>query len=209
MIPAFDAQGNLPPGVHDASWQEFVDVFGRTKRRRLLLLGLSEAVKSLKRAGCRKLYLDGSFTTNKEAIYGEPPGDFDGCWEPQGVNPTLLDPVLLDFSNKRAAQKAKFGGELFISNYPAAPDGTAFLDFFQMDKRTGASKGIIVLNIVRLDEADLTYTPPLDEEESTAVSQVSKGVSFLSSVLLHFDQRGEKNSPSSPVSSIPTKGKRP
>jgi len=34
-------------------------------------------------------------------------GDFDACWEAGGVDPAVLDPVLLDFSALRAAQKAK------------------------------------------------------------------------------------------------------
>jgi hypothetical protein len=74
-------------------------------------------------------------------------GDFDGCWEAQGVNASALDPVLLDFTARRAAQKAKYGGELFIANTPATPGGTAFLDFFQTDKLTGERKGIIAIDL--------------------------------------------------------------
>ena len=43
-------------------------------------------------AGCRRAYVDGSFVTAKEV-----PGDFDGCWEAEDVDPDALDPVLLDF----------------------------------------------------------------------------------------------------------------
>ena len=75
------------------------------------------------------------------------PGDFDGCWEAGAVNPRLLDPVLLDFSSRRAAQKAKYGGELFIANAAASPAGTAFLDFFQTDKTTGELKGIVAIDL--------------------------------------------------------------
>jgi len=35
------------------------------------------------------------------------PGDFDVCWDATEVNLKLLDPVLLDFSDARAAQKSK------------------------------------------------------------------------------------------------------
>jgi len=54
---------------------------------------------------------------------------------------------LLDFANGRAAQKASFGGELFIANAAATPAGTAFLDFFQIDKTTGDPKGIVAINL--------------------------------------------------------------
>ena len=48
------------------------------------------------------MYLDGSFVTAKEF-----PSDFDGCWDPDGVDGAKLDPVLLVYDNLRAAQKAK------------------------------------------------------------------------------------------------------
>ena len=64
-----------------------------------------------------------SFVTAKTA-----PADFDGCWETEGVSFGRLDLVMLDFSNQRWRQKAKFGGELFIANDVAEPTGTKFID---------------------------------------------------------------------------------
>jgi hypothetical protein len=78
------------------------------------------------------------------------PGDFDACWDGVGVDPDRLDPVLMDFSNHRAAQKAKFGGELFVSEAPADLLGTRFLDFFQRDTNTGQPKGIVAIDLERL-----------------------------------------------------------
>ena len=63
------------------------------------------------------------------------------------MNPSLLDPVLLTFDNQRAAQKAKYGGELFLADAMADPAGTRFLGFFQRDKNTGLPKGIIALDL--------------------------------------------------------------
>ena len=57
-----------------------------------------------------------------------------------------LDPVLLDFTNRRAAQKRKYHGEMFISSLPA-DGGLTFLDFFQRDKATGNPKGIIAIDL--------------------------------------------------------------
>ncbi|MDN5942574.1 MAG: hypothetical protein L0H94_11880 [Nitrospira sp.] len=103
MIPAFSAKtGNLPPGEHPAAWEEIVERFGHTQWRNKLLDGLKAALESLRAAGCKKIYLDGSFVTAKER-----PGDFDACWAGEGVNPDLLDEELLIFDSGRATQKAK------------------------------------------------------------------------------------------------------
>ena len=87
--------------------------------------------------------MDGSFTTSKNR-----PGDFDGCWEPEGVDLEKLDPVLQDFSNGRKAQKAKYSGE-FLPSTSTNPSGT-MLDFFQQDKESGDPKGIISINLEKL-----------------------------------------------------------
>lgn len=143
MIPPFDsANGNLPSGIHEATWDEVVSRYGTTPRRLRLLAGLKEALDALSAAGCQRVYIDGSFVTAK----GDP-ADFDGCWEAAGVNPDLLDPVLLDFSRRREAQKARYGGELFLAHAPADRLGNRFVDFFQRDKVTGERKGIIAINL--------------------------------------------------------------
>jgi len=109
------------------------------------LEGLGRALRSLQAAGCRTVYIDGSFVTAKEL-----PGDFDGCWDPEEVDGASLDPVLLDFTNRRAAQKAKYGGELFPSVSLADPAGNTFLEFFQTDKMTGEAKGIIAIDLQKV-----------------------------------------------------------
>src|SRR5208283_5102836 len=111
MIPDFDADGNLPPGRHRGSWKEFEKRFGTSLRRRQLLGGMKRMLLSLKDAGCRRVFMDGSFVTRKAD-----PGDYDGCWDRAGVDLLKLqkaDPVLVNFSNKRLGQKLKYGGEMF------------------------------------------------------------------------------------------------
>lgn len=93
-------------------------------------------------AGCQRAYLDGSFVYRTRD-----PSDFDGCWEMAGVDPDLLDPVLLTFANRRAEQKAKYQGELFPSEAVADSFGTRFIDFFQRDKTTGDPKGIVAIDL--------------------------------------------------------------
>jgi hypothetical protein len=142
MIPAFEPDGNLPPGIHPARWDEIVTRYATNTRRRELTDGLLDALRSLKHAGCRTAYLDGSFVTTKEL-----PGDFDACWEIAGVDAGRLDRELLDFSDRRAAQKARYGGELFPAETAAEPAGTTFLDYFQRDRDTGQPRGIIAIDL--------------------------------------------------------------
>ena len=112
--------------------------FGGNGQRRKLLRGLKEALDLLRDAGCRRVYLDGSFVTDKES-----PNDIDVCWDVDGVDPMSLDSVFFDFDNLRAAQKAKFGAEFFPAQAPQRLK--TFLDFFQIDKEAGEPKGIIEL----------------------------------------------------------------
>lgn len=131
----------LPPGIHDASMGEIEHRFASTPHRKSLFEGFKQGVHALQLAGCKTIYLDGSFITTKTV-----PGDFDVCWDPIGVDGHKIDPVLLDFSNKRQNQKNKYGGEFFPSS--AKADGIrTFLEYFQIDKSTGSLKGIIRLQL--------------------------------------------------------------
>jgi hypothetical protein len=132
----------LPPGVHDATMLEIEARFATTPHRRRLFDGFVRVSDALRYAGCSTLYLDGSFVTAKPH-----PSDFDGCWEVAGVDPGKLDPVLLDFNDKRRAQKAKFLGEMFIAELPNTP-GATFLEFFQVEKSSGQPKGILRVQLV-------------------------------------------------------------
>ena len=145
MLPAFNLDsGRLPPGEYVASWDEVVERFGWTERRRRLLDGLAEAIELLAAAGCRRIWLNGSFVTAKDE-----PGDFDACWDTDEVDLEALDPLLMDLSNQRAAQKARFGGELF-PNVIETQSGLSFAEFFQNERDT-SRKGIVVINLSRGD----------------------------------------------------------
>ena len=145
MLPAFDPDsGRLPTGEHLASWEEVVERFGWTERRRRLLDGLAEAIELLAEAGCRQIWLNGSFVTAKDE-----PGDFDACWDTDEVDLDALDPLLFDLSNQRAAQKARFGGELF-PNVIESQSGLAFAEFFQNERDT-SRKGIVVIHLSKGD----------------------------------------------------------
>ena len=143
LIAAFDAAGNLPAGIHCATWQEVQTRFGTNEHRKGLLVGLERALALLQQAGCMTVYIDGSFVTSKLL-----PNDYDCCWEPAGVNSKILDGTFLDFTPAgRLRQKAKFGGEFFPSSTVENHSQKPFLDFFQIDKETGQPKGIVAIDM--------------------------------------------------------------
>jgi len=145
MIPNFVILGGaalwpvLPPGVHDATLDEVEARFATTPHRAWLFGGFRRVVEELQRAGCRTVFLDGSYITAKPH-----PGDYDGLWDLGGVDPSKIDPVLLDFNNKRAAQKAKYFGEMFLMQLPHQP---GLLPFFQREKFSDEPKGIVRITL--------------------------------------------------------------
>lgn len=148
MVPAFvDLAGSpwpvLPAGIHFATLSEVAARFASNPGRRAQFKGLVAALVNLRGAGCVRAFLDGSYVTAKPR-----PSDFDACWDPGGVNPAFLDPVLLTFDDHRAAQKAKYKGEFFPSTIPADAIGTIFIEFFQVDRFTGARKGIVAIDLM-------------------------------------------------------------
>src|SRR5579872_3550918 len=138
VIPEFNKQGYLPPGSpYKANWAEFEARFGTNDHRRRLLVGLKEALENLKEAGCRQVYVDGSFITDKSL-----PADWDACWDIEGVNSRLLDPVIIDADFNPDRLKAKYSGDLFLQA-PRLPGGN-FVRFFQTDRYEN-KKGIVLI----------------------------------------------------------------
>ena len=138
MIPDFIEHGHLPPGMHEATWNEVIDRFGYNDHQREMLRGLKDAMKNLKDAGAHCLYLNGSFVTSKEL-----PNDFDACYPTSGVDPYLLERSLREAH--REWMKKSYGGEI----YPNIEDvGKSILEIFQ-SSRTGEPKGILVLSLTK------------------------------------------------------------
>ena len=104
--------------------------------------GLAESLDLLAGAGCRRVWLNGSFVTAKED-----PGDFDAVWDPDDVDDDLLDAVFgpLGMAAGRRLQKERFGGEWF-PNVAERDSGLFFATFFQRD-RNAIDKGIVVLDL--------------------------------------------------------------
>lgn len=146
MIPEYDKRGSLPRGVYPATWEEIEERYGYNEERRRLLAGLKAALDNLKMAGCKRAYLNGSFITDKEV-----PRDYDLCWEPKGVDGGLIDPLFIltrYVLPPRKEQKHKYLGEILITlPHPAVFD---MLSYFQLDDRTGDTKGIISIDLDQL-----------------------------------------------------------
>jgi hypothetical protein len=73
MIPEFDENGNLPPGIHNTNLSEVEKRFGgsQSRKRSLLIKSLKQFVNAVKRYA-DEIYIDGSFITSKTS-----PGDVD------------------------------------------------------------------------------------------------------------------------------------
>jgi hypothetical protein len=145
VIPEFDENGNLPPGVHWCEWEEFEERFGTDFKRNNMILGLVLAMTQLKAAGARTIYIDGSFVTSKED-----PKDFDACYDRETVDMNHLRvnaPRLFNHQD-RNAQKAKYRGEIFPSDQPVGNYGENSFEFFQKDRKQ-RKKGIIAIDLMR------------------------------------------------------------
>lgn len=139
----FDSQnGYLPQGVHSMSLADVRRYFAWNTRRRFLFGGFARAVATLQSAGCRTVILDGSFVTSKEE-----PGDWDAAFDPVGVLPARLDPILLKHDDGRRAMRAKYLGDMFPwTALASSATGSIYRQFFQKD-RDGNPKGIIEINL--------------------------------------------------------------
>ncbi len=143
-LPAFDSRGRLPKGIHKASWAEFVRRFGYNDRRRALLHGLLRALRLLQLAGCRTIYIGGSFASGKQK-----PRDIDVVWSGAETDWGYLRriaPVFFEMKPGSPGQKALFGGEFFPAEGIEMESGLTFLEFFQRDRRQ-RRRGLVQLDI--------------------------------------------------------------
>ena len=128
MIPEFSQNGELPPGVYGIDIEEIERVLGFNKHRKGLIDGLRKAIENLRRAGVKRIWINGSFVTEKDF-----PNDIDGCWDPFNVAAEKLDPVLLDWEGDRGSMKEKYGVE-FFPNIVEGESGQYFYKFFQRNR---------------------------------------------------------------------------
>lgn len=139
----YNMQGILVPGIHIVPWTDFVSLYSFSKRRQYLFKGMQRAFIHFRDAGCRQIYVDGSFVTKKIE-----PNDYDACWDATNVNLNLLDPMF-HRNMRMGTQKHKlvYYGEFYPAPIIEGGTGLTFLDFFQTDKATGNRKGIILIEL--------------------------------------------------------------
>ena len=70
------------------------------------------------------------------------PNDYDGCWDITGVDPNLVDPILLDCTWEGCKkQKLKYRGEMLAKGFKAE-NGQLIEDYF---KTKPTEKGVIYI----------------------------------------------------------------
>jgi hypothetical protein len=133
----------LLPGIYIVPWSEFVSDYSFSLRRQYLFAGMKRAFIHFKNAGCKRIYIDGSFVTKKVE-----PNDYDVCWDVDGVNFNLLDPMFhRDLCMGTQKHKLVYYGEFYPAPVIEGGSGLTFLDFFQTDRETGKRKGIIMIEL--------------------------------------------------------------
>jgi hypothetical protein len=147
-IPEFREDGWLPEGHWPATWEEIEGRLGGEpdSRRKLLLQQLTEwrdALRRFKVAGT--LILDGSFVSTKER-----PGDIDAIFvsDLDSMEVIATDPEAARLLSHGRTKDSGFG-DLFYFTETAVRDFPALcrLDGFDMDSRTGKSKGVLKVRI--------------------------------------------------------------
>lgn len=141
MIPSFTDEGLLPPGVHDTDLEELKEKMGWSRRRRELLEGLEESLGLMAACRVERVYLDGSFVTDKDR-----PNDIDGCYDlAEDVTDDdlgRLAPIFPPSPSNRAEAKRRFGVDFFPAAATELGSGQPFLRFFQTD-REGRERGVL------------------------------------------------------------------
>lgn len=142
MILDFTDEGLLPPGVHEATLEELRKKLGFSRKRKELIDGLERALALMSGCGVRRIYIDGSFVTEKPR-----PGDIDGCYDVEpGMDLQSMTPVWPPNHSNRAKSKAEFGVDFFPADTIEAGSGQPFLQFFQKD-RDGSPKGVVAMEL--------------------------------------------------------------
>lgn len=134
----------LPAGLHWVGIREFRDAFVSNYHRSWLFEGLVKAGVELRKSGCSRIFVGGSFVTSKEF-----PSDYDACWDPAGASAALLDPLLFD-PTRIGEQKKVYRGEWFIGQQGNGP-GSAMYQFLSRDKDTGIERGMVGIKLKMIE----------------------------------------------------------
>ena len=141
MIPELTREGVLPPGLHAATMAEIRRRFGNGAGvRGSLMKGLERVVRKARKIGASRLYLDGSFVTDKkeprdwDAVLVLSPGARIGSKEAQ----TLTG---------REVMKKRFGGDLFTVMEEDAEILKHYVEGVFSHDRDGRAKGLLIVEL--------------------------------------------------------------
>ncbi len=129
MIPAFEDNGYLPPGIHEATLDEIEARFGtESELRRVQFESLKWLIDLVRHAGIQRLVIDGSFVTER--------------FEPNDVDCILL--IAPDHTLDPAAIDEIDDGLPFLDVQLAEPaDFTMLVEQFFSTDRDGTPKGLV------------------------------------------------------------------
>lgn len=112
MMLEFTEEGLLPPGTHETNLAEVREKMGWSRGRRRLIDGLQKALELMADCGVHRVYLDGSFVTDKNR-----PQDIDGCYDPdEGATIESLEsmsPIFPPSMQNRVKAREAFGVDFF------------------------------------------------------------------------------------------------
>lgn len=133
-LPAFNALGLLPPGIHNCSLAMARNVFAYNIRREQLFESLQRCIAQMHTAGLvGSLLLDGSFVTDKAN-----PGDIEVTLDVRLQTRDIQDKALLFFCREHQTLDA-----MGIDWYPTIADNASgdFTLYFQyVGEKTAATK---------------------------------------------------------------------
>lgn len=128
--------GSLESGIHTATWAEVKIVFGQSKARAMLLEKAYVGLCVLRDAGCKEVFLDGSFVSAKPD-----PNDLDTLWLIEGVDPAKLPEAFIhpEVAQNRQWLKQQYGLDCF-----PVPAFEFLMSTFTID-RNGLERGLILI----------------------------------------------------------------
>jgi hypothetical protein len=140
MIPEFDDEGDLPPGIHRATQKQFEERFvrfSRSDRRLRIYEGLARLLDEVgKMEMVKQVYVAGSYVSSKAE-----PNDFDCLIVVVGSTTyRTLRPLEYRLFHRPMARRA-FGGDV-VTVVDGSPEHDEYFAFFQ-GKRGGKRVGII------------------------------------------------------------------
>src|SRR5215467_1293544 len=147
MIPPFDADGDLPQGIHQAVWTAFrarFCIFAHSDRRLRLCRQIEQMLEEAQASRIvERLIFGGSFVTSKSE-----PNDFD-CILVLNAETNYED--LLPFqrwvADTREASR-RYGGDVFVARINQ-PTLAMYLDFFHTNRR-GKHVGLVEVQLTQV-----------------------------------------------------------